>query len=208
MHETIPDAAVRGRVMLDGANIYAPNVDPALVRRRVGMVFQIPIPLRTRSIYENVAIGLRLGGLRDRGELYRRVEQALRQAALWEEVREKLHQSALALSGGQQQRLCIARAIAVEPAVLLLDEPTSALDPIAMLKIEELLLDLKTRYTIVIVTHNMHQAARISDRTGVMMVEREEQGAVGRLIEFGPTQQIFTNPRDPRTEDYIMGRFG
>lgn len=207
LHETIPGASVTGRVRLGDEDLYAPGVEQTLVRRRIGMVFQQPTPLRTRSVFDNVAIGLQLGGT-PRSELAERVEMALRGAVLWEEVKDKLQQSALALSGGQQQRLCIARAIAVEPEVLLMDEPTSALDPIATLKIEELMYNLKDQYTIVVVTHNMQQAARVADRTGVFMVERSETGYVGELVEFGPTDQIFTHPRDARTEAYITGRVG
>jgi len=208
MHETVPGAMISGQVLLDGKDIYAPDVDAAVIRRRVGMVFQVPTPLRTRSVYENVAIGLRLGGPHRRYELDERVEWALRRTVLWDDVKDRLYRSALALSDGQQQRLCIARAIAVEPEVVLLDEPTSALDPIAMHTIEALMVDLKARYTIVLVTHNMHQAARVADRTGIFMIEREGHTAIGRLIEFGPTRQIFSHPRDPRTEEYITGRVG
>jgi phosphate transport system ATP-binding protein len=209
MHETIPYAHAEGTVKLDAIDIYSPTIDATLVRRKIGMVFQLPIALRTRSIYENVAVGLRLGGVRDKAELDRRVEKALRDANLWDEVKDKLALSGLALSGGQQQRLSIARTIAVEPDVILFDEPCSALDPISTLKIEELLLQLRERYTIVIVTHNMQQAARISDRTAVFMVEREEgRPPVGLLVEEGPTAQIFSQPTDPRTEDYISGRVG
>lgn len=208
LHETAPGARVTGRVALDGEDLYAPNVDATLVRRRIGMVFQQPTPLHTRSVFDNVAIGLHLGGVTDKREVAERVEQALRRAVLWDEVKDKLRQSGLALSGGQQQRLCIARAIAIEPEVLLLDEPTSALDPIATIKIEDLMDVLKQRYTIVLVTHNMQQAARVADRTGVFMVERTPTGPVGELVEFGLTDQIFTAPRDRRTEEYITGRVG
>jgi phosphate transport system ATP-binding protein len=200
LHEVVPGAKVTGSILLDGADIYGPAVDPVTIRRRVGMVFQKPNPFPTMSVYDNVAAGLRLNGMRGRAILDERVERALKQAALWDEVKEVLHKSGGSLSGGQQQRLCIARALAVEPEVLLLDEPCSALDPIATARIEELLLELKKSYTIVIVTHNMQQAARVSDVTGFFLL--------GELIEVGETRQIFTNPKDRRTEDYITGRFG
>jgi phosphate transport system ATP-binding protein len=208
MHETVPYARAEGTVRLDEIDLYGPGIDPALVRRKIGMVFQLPIALRTRSIFENVAVGLRLGGMRDKGEIAGRVEKALRDANLWDEVKDKLALSGLALSGGQQQRLSIARTIAVEPDVILLDEPASALDPISTLKVEELLLQLRERYTIVIVTHNMQQAARISDRTAVFMVEQAGEAPVGVLVEEGPTGRIFSTPSDPRTEDYLSGRVG
>lgn len=208
MHELVPYAHAEGVVKLDDINIYAPGIDPALVRRKIGIVFQLPIALRTRNIYENVAVGLRLGGIKNKAELDVRVEKALRDANLWDEVKDKLHLSGMALSGGQQQRLSIARTIAVEPDIMLFDEPCSALDPISTLRIEELLLSLRQRYTIVIVTHNMQQAARISDRTAVFMVEKNDDIPVGFLIEEGPTEQIFSTPKDPRTEDYISGRVG
>jgi len=200
LHEVVPDATVSGNVKLSGTDIYGPGVDPVMIRRRVGMVFQKPNPFPTMSVYDNVAAGLRLGGTRRRSALDERVEQALRQAALWDEVKEVLHKSGASLSGGQQQRLCIARALAVEPEVLLLDEPCSALDPIATARIEELLLVLKKTYSVLIVTHNMQQAARVSDFTGFFLL--------GELVEFGETGGIFTNPKDRRTEDYITGRFG
>ncbi|MBI3609202.1 MAG: phosphate ABC transporter ATP-binding protein [Nitrospirae bacterium] len=200
LHEVVPGARVTGTVLLDGTDLYDPTVDPVMIRRRVGMVFQKPNPFPTMSVYDNVAAGLKLTGMRRRSVLDERVERALRQAALWDEVKDVLHQSGASLSGGQQQRLCIARALAVEPEVLLLDEPCSALDPIATARIEELLLELKKSYTIVIVTHNMQQAARVSDVTGFFLL--------GELIEVGETKQIFTNPKDRRTEDYITGRFG
>ena len=208
MHETIPYAHAEGSVKLDDLNIYQVGIDATLVRRKIGMVFQMPIALRTRTIYENIAVGLRLGGTNDKQELDRRVEQALRSANLWDEVKDKLQLSGLALSGGQQQRLSIARTIAIEPAVILFDEPCSALDPISTLKIEELLLQLRERYTLVIVTHNMQQAARISDRTAVFMVEQGQEQPIGLLVEEGTTAQIFSTPRDRRTEEYISGRVG
>jgi phosphate transport system ATP-binding protein len=200
LHEVVPGARLEGKILLDGGDINGPKVDPVTVRRRVGMVFQKPNPFPTMSIYDNVAAGLRLNGMLRREVLDERVERALKQAALWDEVKDVLRKSGASLSGGQQQRLCIARGVAVEPEVLLLDEPCSALDPIATARIEELLLELKKSYTIAIVTHNMQQAARVSDVTGFFLL--------GELIEFGETQQIFTNPRDRRTEDYITGRFG
>jgi phosphate transport system ATP-binding protein len=187
-----------GRILLFGRD--ATRLDPVLLRRNVGMVFQRPNPFPTMSVFENVASGLTLNGLADRNTLAGLVEASLRQAALWDEVKDKLHAPGVGLSGGQQQRLCIARALAVEPKVLLLDEPCSALDPIATARIEELLLELKGKLTIVIVTHNMQQAARVSDRTAFMLM--------GELVEFGRTQQLFTKPGDRRTEDYITGRFG
>jgi phosphate transport system ATP-binding protein len=200
LHEVVPDARVAGSVKLNGADIYGPGVDPVTIRRRVGMVFQKPNPFPTMSVYDNVAAGLRLGGTRRRSVLDERVEHTLRQAALWDEVKDVLQKPGASLSGGQQQRLCIARALAVEPEVILLDEPCSALDPIATAKIEELLLDLKKTYSVLIVTHNMQQAARVSDYTGFFLL--------GELVEFGETGRIFTNPKDRRTEDYITGRFG
>jgi phosphate transport system ATP-binding protein len=207
MHEAIEGARVEGTVLLDDEDLYQPDLDPTLVRRKVGMVFQQPVVLRTRTIYENVAVGLRLAGVTARSELDATIEGALRAAALWDEVKEKLQMPATALSGGQQQRLSIARTIAVKPAVILFDEPCSALDPIATLKIEELLLELRQTFTIVIVTHNMQQAARISDQTAVFMVD--QSGApTGVLVEFDRTAQIFSQPGDSRTEDYISGRVG
>ncbi|HEU5100136.1 MAG TPA: phosphate ABC transporter ATP-binding protein [Roseiflexaceae bacterium] len=208
LHETLDGASARGAVLLDQEDIYAPGVDPTLVRRKIGMVFQQPIALRTRSIYENVAVGLRLGGMHNRKLLDARVEQSLRAAVLWDEVKDKLQQSGLALSGGQQQRLSIARTLAIEPDVILMDEPCSALDPISTLKIEELLAELRQRYTVVIVTHNMQEAARVAGRTAVFTVDRNEKEAIGLLVEDGPTGEIFTRPRDPRTEEYISGRLG
>jgi len=206
MHEVTPRARVEGRVLLDDEDIYAPSVDPVQVRRMVGMVFQRANPFPTMSIYDNTVAGLRLNGMRRRSELDVACERSLRSANLWEEVKGRLRRPGVDLSGGQQQRLCIARAIAVEPAVLLMDEPASALDPISTLAIEDLIAELKDRYTIVIVTHNMQQAARVSDRTGFFSIERT--GDPGRLIEVDDTNKIFSNPREKRTEDYITGRFG
>lgn len=202
MNDLIPNARVEGQVLFDGKNIYSSDVDVTEIRRRIGMVFQKPNPF-PKSIYENIAWGLRIRGFK--GNLDEVVERALRQAALWDEVKDKLHANALTLSGGQQQRLCIARALAVGSEVLLLDEPASALDPISALKIEELLRELSRDYTIVIVTHNMQQAARVSHYTAFIMWD---DNRVGRLIEYGLTRDIFTNPKDKRTEDYITGRFG
>ncbi|HUY20514.1 MAG TPA: phosphate ABC transporter ATP-binding protein PstB [Candidatus Binataceae bacterium] len=201
MHEEVPGASAVGEVLLDGDDIYAAGLDPAQIRRRIGMVFQKPAPFPTMSIAENVAAGLRLNSARlSRAERDEIVERSLHNAALWEEVKDRLDAPGVSLSGGQQQRLCVARALAVEPEVLLMDEPCSALDPISTARIEELLLELKERYTIVIVTHNMQQAARTSDYTAFMYN--------GELVEFGGTKQIFTNPTRPETEDYITGRFG
>jgi phosphate transport system ATP-binding protein len=199
MNDMVPGVSISGHVDLDGEEIYGPDVDPVLVRRRVGMVFQRSNPF-PKSIFENVAYGLRIAGMRERGLIAERVERALRQAALWEEVKDRLPESGLGLSGGQQQRLCIARALAVEPEVLLMDEPASALDPIATAKIEDLVANLRAELTIVIVTHNMQQAARVSQRTGFFYM--------GRLVEVGETSQIFTRPKERETEDYITGRFG
>jgi phosphate transport system ATP-binding protein len=199
MNDLIPSARVSGQVLFDGRNIYNPKTDAVSLRRRIGMIFQKSNPF-PKSVFENVAYGLRIRGLKSRRALRDRVETALRSAALWDEVSDRLNDSALALSGGQQQRLCIARALAVEPEVILFDEPCSALDPISTAKIEELILNLKERYTILIVTHNMQQAARISDYAAFLLL--------GELIEFGATSQIFTAPKDPRTESYITGRFG
>jgi len=199
MNDLIEGSVISGRVLLDGDDIYARGVDVAALRRRVGMVFQSPNPF-PKSIYENVAFGLRIQGVNRKRVLDEEIERALRSAALWDEVKDRLDGSALTLSGGQQQRLVIARAIAVQPEVLLLDEPASALDPISTLRIEELIYELKTRYTIVIVTHNMQQAARVSDMTAFMNL--------GRLVEFGETDTLFTNPRESQTEDYITGRYG
>ncbi len=199
MNDVIPGTRIDGRVLLDDQDIYAPSVDVVALRKLVGMVFQKSNPF-PKSIFENVAFGPRIHGLRDPVALRELVEKSLRQAALWDEVADRLDGSALDLSGGQQQRLCIARALAVEPEVLLMDEPASALDPIATAKIEELIHELKARYTIVIVTHNMQQAARVSDFTAYFYL--------GRLVEFGPTDKLFTTPSRPETEDYITGRFG
>jgi len=201
MHEVVPGARADGEVLFDGENIYDSEVDPVRVRRRIGMVFQKPTPFPTMSIEDNVAAGLKLNGIAaSRSERDRVIERSLRQAALWDEVKNQLNKPGIGLSGGQQQRLCVARALAVEPEVLLMDEPCSALDPISTARIEELLLELKANYTIVIVTHNMQQAARASDRTAFMYT--------GDLIEYGETKQIFTNPARRETEDYITGRFG
>jgi phosphate transport system ATP-binding protein len=202
MHETVPTARVEGRVLLRGTDIYAPGISPIAVRRHVGMVFQRPTPFPTMSIRDNVAAGLRVrdGGAPSRGETDAIVERALHRAALWTEVKDRLRQSATALSGGQQQRLCIARALATEPEVLLLDEPTASLDPLSTQKVEELLYELRSGIAVVIVTHNMQQAARVSDRTAFMLG--------GELVEVAPTATLFTTPSDGRTESYITGRFG
>jgi phosphate transport system ATP-binding protein len=206
MHEVVKGAYATGEVLIDGENIYAPDADPVRVRRRIGMVFQKPNPFPTMSIYDNVLAGLRLNAGLKRGVNYDEiVEAALVSVALWDEVKTKLRSSGIALSGGQQQRLCIARAIAVEPEVLLLDEPCSALDPIATLKVEELLQELRARYTIILVTHNMQQAARVSEMTAFLLADERR---VGHLIEYNQTPKIFTRPSDKRTEDYISGRFG
>ena len=205
MNDLISGARVEGLVALDGEDIYQRAYDVVELRKRVGMVFQKPNPF-PKSIYENVAYGPRLFGIKDRSTLDDIVEESLRSAALWDEVKGKLRGSALSLSGGQQQRLCIARVLAVQPEVILMDEPCSALDPIATQRIEDLLVELKERYTVVIVTHNMQQAARVSDYTAFFMIE--EQGDPGRIVEYGTTNAIFTNPRDERTERYITGRFG
>jgi phosphate transport system ATP-binding protein len=201
MHETVPGARVQGQVRLGEVDVYAGGTPAVEVRRRVGMVFQKPNPFPTMSIYDNVAAGLKLNGIRDRRRLDEAVERSLRMAALWDEVKDSLRKkSGASLSGGQQQRLCIARALAVEPEVLLMDEPASALDPISTSKIEELIFDLKRDYTVVIVTHNMQQAARVAEFTGFFLM--------GNLIEFDRTEKIFTTPADKQTEDYITGRFG
>jgi len=206
MHEVIPGARIEGKVLLDGEDIYGSNVDPVNVRRTIGMVFQKPNPFPTMSIYSNVVAGLKLAGRTKKSVLDETVERSLRGANLWEEVKDRLAKPGAGLSGGQQQRLCIARAIAVEPQVLLMDEPCSALDPISTLAIEDLIGELKERYTIVIVTHNMQQAARVSDRTGFFNLAAI--GKPGRLIEMDDTQKIFSNPSNKKTEDYITGRFG
>jgi phosphate transport system ATP-binding protein len=199
MNDVIAGTRVEGSILLDGKDINAPDVDVVELRRRVGMVFQKPNPF-PKSIYDNIAYGLRINGLRDKRKLEEAVERSLRGAALWEEVKDRLDENAFALSGGQQQRLCIARSLAVEPEVILFDEPCSAIDPIATAKVEDLIENLKTRYTVVIVTHNMQQAARVSDFTAFMML--------GELVEFDVTEKIFTNPANKLTEDYITGRFG
>lgn len=204
MSDLVPHARMEGQVILDGENINTRDVDVVNIRRRVGMVFQRPNPF-PKSIYDNVTYGPRLLGVRDKKVLDEIVAKSLRRAALWDEVHDKLHESALALSGGQQQRLCIARTIAVEPEVVLMDEPCSALDPVATIKIEDLMRELRNNYTIVIVTHNMQQAARVSDYTAMMMMRPDR---AGEMIEFNQTRSIFTNPRDKRTEDYVTGRFG
>ncbi len=205
MNDLVPGARVEGEVLFKGRNLYTADVDVVEVRRYVGMVFQKPNPF-PKSIYDNIAFGPRINGWRGaKSELDDLVEQSLRRAALWNEVKDKLRQSALGLSGGQQQRLCIARALAVEPEIILMDEPASALDPISTLKIEELMFELRRHYTIVIVTHNMQQAARASDNTAFFMIDSDRAGT---LVEYGDTNRLFTNPRDKRTEDYITGRFG
>jgi phosphate transport system ATP-binding protein len=199
MHEVIPGARVEGKVLLDGEDIYGSQVDPVNVRRTIGMVFQKPNPFPTMSIYDNVAAGVRLSGTKT-SDMKQVVERSLRGASLWDEVKDRLGEPGIGLSGGQQQRLCIARTIAVEPEVIIMDEPASALDPISTLKIEELVLELKKRFTIVIVTHNMQQAARVADKTAFMLA--------GELVEFTETDKLFTNPDDSRTEDYVTGKFG
>jgi phosphate transport system ATP-binding protein len=201
MHEEVRGARVEGKVLFDGVDIYGRDIDPSAVRRKIGMVFQRPNPFPTMSVLDNAVAGLRLAnGRMSRGDALERAERALRAAGLWDEVKDSLDRPGARLSGGQQQRLCIARALAVEPEVLLLDEPASALDPISTLRIEELVSELKDKYTIVIVTHNMQQAARVSDWTTFMLF--------GEVVEFGPTEKIFTTPDDKRTEDYVTGRFG
>jgi phosphate transport system ATP-binding protein len=207
MHEVLPGARVEGKVSIDGQDLYAPDVDPVDVRRNIGMVFQRPNPFPTMSIYDNVAAGIRLNARKmKKADLDDLVERSLSGANLWNEVKDRLNRPASGLSGGQQQRLCIARAIAVEPEVLLMDEPASALDPISTLAIEDLMTELKERFTIVIVTHNMQQAARVSEQTGFFNIAGP--GQPGRLIEFNPTEKIFSNPDEKATEDYISGRFG
>ncbi|HEX2515591.1 MAG TPA: phosphate ABC transporter ATP-binding protein PstB [Chloroflexota bacterium] len=206
LHEVTPGAnRVEGQVLLDGQDLYAPRVDPVQVRRHIGMVFQKPNPFPSMSIYDNVVAGLRLTRAPARAVLDETVERCLRQAALWDEVKDRLRASGASLSGGQQQRLCIARALAMRPRVLLMDEPASALDPVATYKIEELMVELKRAYTIAVVTHNMQQASRVSDYTGFFLAGEER---TGRLVEYGPTADLFTNPKDERTEAYITGRFG
>ena len=205
MHELTPRARAEGQVLLDGADVYDPSVDPVRLRRYVGMVFQRPNPFPTMSIYDNVVAGVKLVGRAGKAETDALVEASLRRAALWDEVKDKLKQPGTSLSGGQQQRLCIARAIAVEPEVILMDEPASALDPVATLRIEELIAELRENYAIVIVTHNMQQAGRVSDETAFFSMDDDR---AGYLVEFGPTRQIFTNPREQLTEDYVSGRFG
>lgn len=200
MHEMSPGGWITGQVLLDGQDIYAPGVNAMNLRRRVGMVFQKPTPFPTMSIFDNVAAGVRVTGRRSRSELSEIVERSLRQAVLWDEVKDRLHRSALALSGGQQQRLCIARTLAPQPEVLLLDEPTASLDPRGTQLIEELLFELRTNFTIVIVTHNLHQAARVSDTTTFLYL--------GTMVEHGPTKELFTTPTNEQTEAYITGRFG
>jgi phosphate transport system ATP-binding protein len=200
MHELVPGARVSGEVLLDGEDIYADFIDPVDIRRKVGMVFQKPNPFPTMSVFDNVATGLRLNGTKDRKKVSEMVEKSLKMVALWDQVKDRLHESGASLSGGQQQRLCIARALAVEPEVLLLDEPCSALDPNSTSKIEELIVNLKENYTIVIVTHNMQQAARVSDFTAFMYL--------GEIIEYGETARIFKYPKEELTERYITGRFG
>ncbi|MBI1794575.1 MAG: phosphate ABC transporter ATP-binding protein [Chloroflexi bacterium] len=204
MNDLVSGSHIEGQVYLDGEPLYERNVDVVDVRRRIGMVFQRPNPF-PKSIYDNVAYGPRLYGVNRKSDLDEIVERSLKQAALWDEVKNKLHQSGLSISGGQQQRLCIARAIAVQPEVILMDEPASALDPISTLKIEELMHEIVKDYTIIIVTHNMQQAARVSNYTAMMMIDEQR---AGRMIEFNDTNIIFTNPKDKRTEDYVTGRFG
>jgi phosphate transport system ATP-binding protein len=200
MHEVVPKAKVSGKVLIDGKNIYETDVDPVDIRRCIGMVFQKPNPFPTMSIYDNVVAGLKLNGMKDKKILDKTVEESLKKAALWDEVKNELNKSGVSLSGGQQQRLCIARALAVEPEVILFDEPCSALDPASTSKIEDLMLELKEKYTLIIVTHNMQQAARVSDYTAFFLY--------GKVIEFGETDQIFKKPKEKSTEDYIVGRFG
>lgn len=200
MHEVTPGAWVSGKVYLDQEDVLSIDIDPVLVRRKIGMVFQKPNPFPTMSVFDNVAAGLRLNGTKDRKVLSTKVEGNLRKAFLWDELADRLHESGASLSGGQQQRLCIARTLAVEPEVILMDEPCSALDPVATAKIEELIIDLKRSYTVIVVTHNMQQAARVSDLTGFLYL--------GKMVEFGPTRQIFSNPHNELTERYISGKFG
>jgi phosphate transport system ATP-binding protein len=206
MHEVLPNARIEGRLTIDDQNIYDADVDVTAVRRMIGMVFQRPNPFPTMSIYENVVAGLKLNGVRKKALLDEAAEKTLRSANLWDEVKDRLDRPGAGLSGGQQQRLCIARTIAVEPQVVLMDEPCSALDPISTLAIEDLMFKLKDRFTIIIVTHNMQQAARVSDKTGFFSIDKT--GDPGRLIEYDDTQKIFSNPTEKKTEDYITGRFG
>ncbi len=200
LHEEVPGATAEGKVLLQGKDIYDSKVDPVLIRRKIGMVFQKPNPFPALSVFENVVAGLKLAGIRRKSILLEVAERSLKQAALWEEVKDKLHQPGTSLSGGQQQRLCIARALAVEPPILLMDEPTSALDPISTAKIEDLVSQLKKSITLIMVTHNMQQAARISDKTAFFLL--------GELVEFGETSTMFTIPKEKRTEQYITGKFG
>jgi phosphate transport system ATP-binding protein len=206
MHEVLPNARIEGRLTIDDQNIYDTDVDVTAVRRMIGMVFQRPNPFPTMSIYENAVAGLKLNGVRKKSVLDDAAEKSLRSANLWDEVKDRLARPGAGLSGGQQQRLCIARTIAVEPQVVLMDEPCSALDPISTLAIEDLMFKLKDRFTIIIVTHNMQQAARVSDKTGFFSIDKT--GDPGRLIEYDDTQKIFSNPTEKKTEDYITGRFG
>ncbi|MFV9505376.1 MAG: phosphate ABC transporter ATP-binding protein PstB [Oscillochloridaceae bacterium umkhey_bin13] len=205
MHDKTPGSKAEGSLTLDGSPVYGPGVDPIMLRRRVGMVFQRPNPF-VKSIFENVAYGLRVLGERDNRKITERVEWALRRAALWDEVKDRLKTPGTSLSGGQQQRLCIARAVATAPEVVLMDEPCSALDPIATLKVEDLIAELRGEFTIVIVTHNMQQAARVSDRTAFMLMDSKNRA--GNLVEYSFTNELFTSPKDPRTEEYLSGRFG
>jgi len=205
MHETLPGTSVKGETLLDGVDLYGPNVDPVRARRLVGMVFQKPNPFPTMSIFENVISGLRLAGVRSKSELEGVAETSLRKAALWNEVKDKLGEPGTSLSGGQQQRLCIARTIAVKPEIVLMDEPCSALDPVATLKVEELVRELAVDYTIVIVTHNMQQASRVSNTTAFFSMNEQR---AGYLVEMGATDKIFTNPKEQLTSDYVAGRFG
>jgi len=200
MHEVDPDAWANGRIVLDGEDVLGPSIDPVVIRRKIGMVFQKPNPFPTMSIYDNVAAGLRLNGVKDKKVVATKVEENLKKSFLWDEIGDRIHESGASISGGQQQRLCIARTLAVEPEVVLMDEPCSALDPIATAKIEELITKLKETYTVIVVTHNMQQAARISDFTGFLYL--------GRLIEFGPTTELFQTPHNELTERYISGKFG
>ena len=206
MHEVLPGARIEGRLTIDDQNIYDQDVDVTAVRRLIGMVFQRPNPFPTMSIYENVVAGLKLNGVKKKSVLEEAAEKSLRRRNLWDEVKDRLGRPGAGLSGGQQQRLCIARTIAVEPQVVLMDEPCSALDPISTLAIEDLMFKLKDRFTIIIVTHNMQQAARVSDKTGFFSIDKT--GDPGRLIEYDDTQKIFSNPTEKKTEDYITGRFG